>query len=280
MSSEYPFEVLWDAPEALHEILIAELGDIGFDTFWESPEGLRAYSSEAPKVELLESLIQQYASQDRPISYRVQSTHSKLWEPAQEGTFGNFCLLDTLYVCSPEDVLPQQYPIELKIKGALAFGDGRHPSTRLMLEAMLAFPFKQKKVLDIGTGTGILALVAEKMGAHRVDALDNNPWALEISRGNLHLNQSSRITLYPGYTHEVSLSPPYDCILANLNFEALAQELGYFSTLLQAGGHLFLGGFQQKDQNPIRQMIGSHSMEFVQESQTGLWLNWLVQRHA
>lgn len=278
MAEKFPFEVLWLAPEYLHEILIAELSDLGFDTFWESPEGLRAYCLDSPKPALMDAIAQKYTQDTQVLSYRIQSTKAQEWEPAQKSPRASFILGEQLYVGPPETNAPPTYKNSLRIRGALAFGDGDHPSTRLILEAMLDFPMAEQKVLDIGTGTGILALLAEQKGAQSIDALDNNPWAMEIAQENLRLNQSKKILLYQGYTQDVALRPPYDCILANLNFQVLAEELAYYTTLLSVGGHIFLGGFQVKDGEALRRILLGAGLVLVQEQKQGPWLHWIARK--
>ncbi len=278
LNPKFPFEVRWEVPENLNELLIAELSELGFDTFWESPEGLRAYCPEEPPTTLLDSLAQKYAQDGQALSYHIESTEAQSWGPAKEDHSHRFTLSDRLYVGPPEEEIPGDFAYTLYIRGALAFGNGQHPSTRLMLEALLDFPLENAKVLDIGTGTGILALLAEQKGAQSVEALDNNPWAIAIAQENLRLNHAQTIQLYQGYAQDIILSPPYDCMLANLNFHVLAQELPFYSTLLSPGGYIFLGGFQEKDQATLGQILLDNQLEKLAEKKSSPWLNWMARK--
>lgn len=132
-------------------------------------------------------------------------------------------------------------PYALYIEEGLCFGNGKHPTTRMVLETLKTLPLRDKRVLDMGTGTGILALVAAKLGAHYVRALDNDAVALACAQRNAAYNHCSEIQF--SLASELPEGPPYDIIFCNIYLNFIKAHLTSLCALLSEGGYLLLSGF-------------------------------------
>ena len=136
--------------------------------------------------------------------------------------------------------------MEIVINPKMSFGTGHHETTFLMTQALFEIEFQGKSVLDAGTGTGILALVAKKLGAHDVKGFDIDPWSIENSIENAGLNQCEDIIFVEGTIVNESLKK-YDVLLANINRNILLSEMHEYSERIVDGGLLLLSGFYAED---------------------------------
>jgi ribosomal protein L11 methyltransferase len=229
------------------DILIAELAEIGFESFVDTDEGLNAYiQSHDFDLDQIEEIRQKYSSHAQ-IAYNFSTIERKNWNEEWEKSYqpiiiGNQCLVRASF-----HQIQGQYPYEIIINPKMSFGTGHHETTSLMLENQLAISHTNANVLDVGCGTGILAIMACKRGATTVDAFDIDEWAVENSRENFELNNCTHATVQKGTIQEVKLAPVYTIVLANINRNVLLNEIPDYSSLLPQGGFLLLSGFYEKD---------------------------------
>ncbi len=245
-------ELTVTAPPDAAEILIAELGDLPFDTFEETATGFHAYcdedafaDAEAPAYALIAHYAQQWAD--------VQATHRVItrqnWNAEWEKNFQALLLADgQVSVRAPFHPKPETATYDVVIMPRMSFGTGHHNTTALMLETQLTLPQDGKRVLDMGCGTGILAIFAVLRGASEVIAIDTEPWTVENARDNAAENHvADRITAHLGDAELLKNEAPFDVVLANINRNVLLEDIPAYVRVLKAGGPLALSGFYEED---------------------------------
>jgi ribosomal protein L11 methyltransferase len=152
----------------------------------------------------------------------------------------------------------------------MSFGTAHHETTRLVMEFMMKGDWKREKVMDFGCGTGILAILARKMGAVRIIALDNDPRARENARENLELNNCFGIEIYPGEISTVTENS-FDTIFANINLNVLLREMTEISRHLKTGGITVLSGFYRKDLDALNKSATGEGLSLITKETLNNW---------
>ncbi len=184
------------------------------------------------------------------LSVQKNVLENKNWNEQWESSFHPLLIDGFVYVHATFHPPSKEVPYDIVIEPKMSFGTGHHPTTLQMMRHMRLIDFKHKSVLDCGSGTGILAILAEKLGADSCIALDNDEWCYKNCLENIELNQSKKITAVIGDLD--SLGPKtYDCILANIHRNFLLENMGKLSSLLVGNGHLFISGFYTQDSKSL-----------------------------
>ena len=234
-------------PEPLSEILIAELADMGYDSFWEQEDGFEAYIEASDfKEDDLQEVISRYAALGE-INYHTAQVEEKNWNVEWESNFEPITVEDQCLVRADFHQIAKDYPYEIVINPKMSFGTGHHATTYLMLSWQLELDQQDIKVMDAGCGTGILAIMARLRGAKEIVAFDNNEWAVDNSRENFELNHCPDIRMYQGTVEKIPKEDQYDIILANINRNVLLEELPLYADRLRKDGVLLLSGFYNYD---------------------------------
>ncbi|WP_196885492.1 50S ribosomal protein L11 methyltransferase [Aureivirga sp. CE67] len=240
---EYDFKVNPIIPG--NEILIAELGMVGFESFVENEEGFKAYIQ---KREWNENILEEISilnSEMFTISYEVKEIEQVNWNEEWEKNFEPIQVADLVSIRAPFHENPNlKYDIVIEPK--MSFGTGHHQTTNLMIQQLIDLDLENKKVLDMGCGTGILAIFAEMKGAQPIDAIDIDNWCFVNSVENVDRNNCKHISVYEG---EASLldGKSYDLIIANINRNILLNDIETYNNCLNEGGVLLLSGFYTED---------------------------------
>lgn len=230
----------------LSEILIAELSEQHFDSFEETQETLNAYINkrffnEKKLTELL-NINPHFSS----LTYTIEEIPDKNWNELWEKSFEPIVVAEKCVIRAPFHQLKKKYPIELIIEPKMSFGTGHHQTTALMMEQMLEMNFKNKKVLDMGCGTGVLAFLAEKLGAAQIIAIDNDEWAYYNSLDNKALNNSKKVQVKWGNASYL-IDKTFNTILANINRNILLQDMHLYANCLTLNDQLLISGFFKTD---------------------------------
>ena len=227
------------------EILIAELGYAGFESFVETEEGVTAYIQKEEFYDTILDDIQILKSDEFEITYTFDEIEQTNWNEEWEKNFNPIVVDDLCAVRAPfHDKFDTQYDIIIEPK--MSFGTGHHETTHMMIQHILKNDFEGKSVLDMGCGTAVLAILAEMKGAKPLDAIDIDNWCYLNSLENVERNNCKHISVYDG---EAALlkDKKYDTIIANINRNILLNDIATYSKCLDAKGTLFLSGFYQED---------------------------------
>lgn len=240
------------------DILIADLANIGFDTFEDTDKGFDAFIiadqfNEAALKEVLEGL-----PEELKYNYLVQDIEPENWNEEWEKNFSPLIIADTCYVRATFHEAKPDYPYEIVIDPKMAFGTGHHQTTTMMMEYILETDVVGKVILDMGAGTGILAILASKRGAEELIAIDNDNVCYESAIENATLNNIHNLTSLCG-SKEAIPALDYDIILANINRNILLDQIESYAVVLKDKGLIFFSGFYE---SPDLEMITAHCKKF------------------
>ena len=244
-----------------NEILMAELGYVGFESFLENPMGLKAYIQKKDWNENILNGVQVLDSNEFEITYSSNEIEQVNWNEAWEKNFHPIEVDQKCVVRAPFH--PQvNVDYEIVIEPKMSFGTGHHETTYMMLQHILETDFSEKTVLDMGCGTAVLAILAEFRGASKIDAIDIDSWCYKNSLENIERNNCKNIQTFLG---NVSLlkNKKYQIIIANINRNILLKDMASYSSCLEKGGRLFLSGFYNEDLDLITATCTKLNLTFV-----------------
>lgn len=232
--------------KALHDILIAELSDIDYEGFEEDGNNLKAF---IPVDSFSETQLKE-VKDTYQVAYTTRVVEDQNWNAEWEKDFqpvtvGDFCTIRATF--HPADTTVKH---EIIITPKMSFGTGHHATTQMMIQQMSQLDFTGKKVLDFGTGTGVLAILAEKLNAASIFAVDTDEWSYENTLENIDRNNALKIDVRLGSLEAVNDSG-YDIILANINRHILLQYMQDMKTLLAPGGCVLMSGILDQDKSLI-----------------------------
>ena len=261
-------------PEGFDEILTAELAEIGFDSFSEEEPLFLAYIPEADFNEMAVQQVVQKYSVLKDIIWSVTRMPYKNWNEVWESSYEPVLIAGRCYIRAPFHPASRiQDPascFEIIIEPKMSFGTAHHETTALMIEALLEEEVKGQHVLDMGCGTGVLAILAHKLGASTVVAIDNDTWAFENASENVLKNEAVSVHVIKG---DVNAIPKelFDLILANINRNTLVEQISVYSEALQPGGRLILSGFYSEDLPDIEACAARHGLSFSASRKENNW---------
>ena len=227
----------------LKDILIAELGDAGFESFVDEKDGFLAY---IPEPELNEQNLLELINRVAPgIVWEKKIIPPQNWNAVWEAQFDPIRLTENCVIRAPFHPPVKDGSIELIIEPKMSFGTGHHATTRMMCKAMFSIQFEGKKVLDMGCGTGVLGILAAKLGASSVTGIDIEEWAVENAIENAGRNDVS-MEVKKGGAEQIS-TEAFDIILANINRNILLADSHAYAAALKNNGYILLSGFLETD---------------------------------
>jgi len=254
------------------ELVMAKLIEIGFDGFEETNDGLIAYIDEAEyKDAEVEPIAKKYRLKYDATTIAPQNWNAQWEENFQPVVIEGFCTVRAHF-----HTLETKTPHEILITPKMSFGTGHHATTQLMMMQMRNVDIKNKKVLDLGTGTGILAIMAEQLGAASVVAIDTDEWSYENAKENIEQNHCKSIVVRQGILEEDGVQ--YDVVLANINRHILLEnmELLYKHTI--PGGTIVMSGLLHADQDIIVESATGRGFVFHVAEKLGDWLLLVFNR--
>ncbi len=239
----YHFKVVPKQPAT--EILIAELANLDFESFIETEEGLTAYiQKDKDRKDLLAS-VYVINGNEFDISHTIEEIAPTNWNREWEQNFQPLQVENKVSIRAPFHSDPGlEYDIVIEPK--MSFGTGHHETTFMMVQHLIDLDLRDKKVLDMGCGTGILAIFAEMKGAKPITAIDIDPWCYENSIENCERNQCKHIRVFQGDAALLK-AKKFDVIIANINRNILLEDLKIYAACLNAPGSLLLSGFYKED---------------------------------
>ena len=271
MSRYYEFTLHFE-PFAEHaDIVVAFLGELGFESFTEDGFLLKAYLPEALISENIFAEIENIKPETTSQwSVSCQLMPEVNWNAEWEKNYspveiGNMCRIRAAFHPPKEG-----FEMELLIDPKMAFGTGHHATTSLMVETLFSLRPVQGNVADVGCGTSVLAIVAEKLGASRVDAVDIEEPSVENSLSNIALNHCAKINVSLGSVEQLNL-PQYHMILANINRNVLLSQMADYSRLLVSEGKLLLSGFFVQDNQVIVARAEEFGLKLTESREKDNW---------
>lgn len=230
------------------EILIAELADLGFESFIETDSGIKAYAPET--IGNIPALLEETSMNNNPdleSSFEIVKIPHQNWNAQWEADFEPVLVDERCVILAPfHDLFAFSNPLKIIIQPQMSFGTGHHQTTFLMSQYLLDEPHMPDSVLDMGTGTGVLAILAEKLGAKSILAVDIEPWSAENTAENAERNHCKEIKALEGDV-DVAFGSKFGLILANINKNVLKAHLPHYAALSESGTLLFLSGFFASD---------------------------------
>jgi ribosomal protein L11 methyltransferase len=240
-------EIIFQIPDnAIREILMAQLDEMGYEGFEEDGDLLKAY---IPEEQFDNAELQNLNTE----IVSINMIQERNWNAEWESSFSPVVVDELVAIRADFHESVQGVQYEIIITPKMSFGTGHHATTWLMIQAMQHIDFKDLSVLDFGTGTGVLAILAEKMGAGTILAIDNDDWSVDNARENLDKNQSRNIRV-----EQMDKLPEssYDVILANINKHILLSFCDEICRKMNSGGKLLMSGILREDLEDIIKVYG------------------------
>ena len=263
----YDFNV--SPKEPATEMLIAQLGYVGFESFVEQDHGVTAYIQKQEwNSKILDDVFLLHSNE-----FNITFEHNEIvqtnWNEEWEKNFNPIQVDDLVSIRAPFHTNPS-LQFDIVIEPKMSFGTGHHETTHMMVQHLLALDLDTKKVLDMGCGTGILAIFAEMKGAKPIDAIDIDSWCYENSLENIQRNNCNHITVYEGDASV--LKEKYDVIIANINRNILLSDMKTYTDCLNENGVLLLSGFYKEDIVIIEDEVNKHGLTFETMIQRNNWV--------
>ena len=252
------------------EILIAQLSQLGFDSFQENNDGISAYIDSSVLSTVKVQDIQILNSTEFNISFESNNVKKQNWNIKWESNFEPIYVDKICCVRAPFHK-KSNFKYDLVIEPKMSFGTGHHETTSMMISFILANSFYNSSVCDIGSGTAVLAILAEKRGANRIDAIDIDNWCYLNSIENIKRNNSENINVYEGEVEKL-IHFKYDNIFANINLNVLLADIPIYSKMLNKDGVLYLSGFYKKDINSIEKVAEISNLSLVDSKVKNQWV--------
>lgn len=260
-----------DIQEWQKDLLIDELGSVGFDTFEDQDYGFSAYiPSSNLDIQALETVLLSQVD-GYQLDYKIEDIEEQNWNVLWESNFNPIIVDDRIYVRATfHEALPS-YDYEIVIDPKMSFGTGHHQTTSMMLSYILENDFKGKRVLDMGCGTGILAILASKRGAASVVAIDFDSICFDSVIENRELNNVTNIEARLGSKEAIG-AEMFDSIIANINRNILLDQLETYAAVLKSKGELYLSGFyEDQDLQILKDKCESLNIIFKENKVMDSW---------
>ncbi|MFD1293793.1 50S ribosomal protein L11 methyltransferase [Lutibacter holmesii] len=265
----YTFKI--SPKEPATEILIAQLGLEGFESFVENEDGVTAYIQEGDWNATILEDIQILNSNEFEISYVEEVIEQTNWNSEWEKNFNQIQVDDLVSIRAPFHENPNlKYDIVIEPK--MSFGTGHHETTHMMVQQLIDLDLTNKKVLDMGCGTGILAIFAEMKGAHPIDAIDIDNWCYENSIENVQRNNCQHIEVFEGDATLLK-DKSYDVIIANINRNILLNDMEAYMNCLNKGGVILFSGFYKEDISIIDAEVSKYGLKLDKTIERNNWVS-------
>lgn len=270
----YRFDVRLE--EDFKEILLAEMADVGFEAFDDAePKMLTAWIQLAEyKKKELDDVFERYDGHIIEVKGPL-AEEEKNWNELWERGYEPVVIDDFVRIRAPFHDKIGGFRFELEIEPKMSFGTGHHDTTSGVIRMMRQLDFSAKRVLDMGSGTGVLGILAIKMGAQEVHAIDIEDWAVENAIENAARNE---VNMEVVLGNALKLKGTYDIVLANINRNIIIADIAGYAKHTRKGGYLVCSGFYKQDVDIIRKTAALNSFNFERESNQNNWATILFTK--
>lgn len=259
--------------DTTREIIVARLYNAGFEGFLETGDGVVGYipADMYEKINPEEMNFHNIPLLNNVVieeEFIIEKNWNELWEKSYDPVIINDqCIIKTSF---HKNTPKLKY--EIYIDPKMSFGTGHHETTALMIKEILELNIIGKKVLDMGCGTGVLAILASKKGASNITAVDINDWAYKNTIDNLVKNDIKNINVYRG---DVSLitDKTFDIILANIQLNVILKDINQYQLSLIKGGLLIISGIYKSDLNKIKKECFKYSLKYISFKEKNNWVS-------
>jgi ribosomal protein L11 methyltransferase len=249
-----------------NEILIAQLAQIGFEGFEEEDNILKAFIKQN---EFSAAAVDEIANSNQ-LTYTTTAIAQQNWNAQWESSFEPVVVNDFAAIRAGFHEPVKNVRHEIIITPKMSFGTGHHATTYLVMEQMSRLDFTGKAVMDFGTGTGVLAILAEKMGATEIVAIDNDDWSIDNAKENISNNKCTHIVIQQG--ESIGAGRKYDIILANINLNVILQNMPLIAAACEAGTQILLSGFLYTDEAAIIASLKANKLIFSAVTRQKDWI--------
>lgn len=236
--------------EEQRDMLVALLSDLGFDSFYDDDEGFKAYTPVEDNNDAVTALLDMDCFEGVTLN-KVELMPDKNWNEIWEASYQAVVVNERCRVRAPFHPADESFEFDLVIEPKMSFGTANHETTAQMIQLMLDTPFENYDVLDMGSGTAVLAILAVKLEAKSVLAVDNDEWAYNNAFTNIELNGVDSIEVLLGDASSLG-GRSFDIVLANINRNILLRDMNIYVDTINPGGKLFMSGFYLEDLPLIR----------------------------
>ncbi len=254
---EYSFAT--PSSDIQHDMLIAMLSEAGFDSFMDDEHGLKAYCSAESRDDMaVESILSDPAFFGIHL-LSVEEMPDKDWNELWEASYQPVVVNERCRVRAPFHEPEPSFEFDLVIEPKMSFGTANHETTAQIIQFMLETDFQGKTVLDMGSGTAVLAILAKKLGAARTVAIDNDEWAYRNAFTNSELNGVDDVEIVLG--DALSINGQFDVVVANINRNILLRDMHCYYDAMKPDAHIFFSGFYTEDLASIQaeaERLGLH----------------------
>lgn len=274
-------EVRVQAPRELADILVAELAEVGYNTFEDNDEGFCAYIDEDLfSADAVAEVMSRYEGLGE-LGYEHRVITRQNWNAEWEKNFEPLVIAEKVSVRAPFHPARPDLEYEIVIMPRMSFGTGHHDTTALMITNQLDVDHRSKRVLDMGCGTGILAVMAVHLGARYVLAVDVEPWTAENAADNaVENNVQDKVEARLGDITALEGEEPFDIILANINRNVLLDDMGAYGQYLKPGCPILFSGFYEEDLPLIREAAEGHGLRYESHRTQNHWVSAIFRQPA
>lgn len=264
----YDFSITPLQPGA--DILVAELGEAGFESFVENETGIQAYIQKKDWYADILKDVEVLGNSLFKIEHVFKEIEQENWNATWEQNFNPITVGNKCQVRAPFHA-KSDVAYDIVIEPKMSFGTGHHETTHMMLQFILDNDFEGKTVLDMGSGTGVLAILAAMKGAKSLDAIDIDNWCYLNAKENVERNSCQHIKVYEGDSSLLK-NQKYDVILANINRNILLADIPTYVKCLNSNGQLFLSGFYKEDISHITEICTENGLLLEKKLQKNNWV--------
>ena len=251
------------------EILITYLAEIEFESFEQTENRVEAYIQkplfDENKVKEVLSTIQ------TELEFSFTEIEDENWNAQWESSFSPIYIDKNCIIRAPFHEKEDGFKQEIIINPQMSFGTGHHQTTYLIMSEMFGIDFENKSVLDMGSGTGILAILAEKLGCKEAVAIDIDEWAYKNTIDNLELNDCKIIRVEEGGAELLIELDKYDIVLANINRNILTNDMHKYIASMKPNATIYMSGFYTSDVDILTETANKNGLEYINQQELEGW---------